>query len=373
VLLPLALYCVRETPDTLGRQFTLYLNEEFFQDAERLAHSGTSWREFLAHYVEVMPQLSLHGRHFPPGHASLLYGIAQLFGPSVQAAGYSVLAIVAGGVVCAFLALRRIAGEQAARQGACLLLAVPSLLDFACVSMDAVFFAIAALAWWLALRALAPQARAPQSHAPWARTVDACIAGIALLAATFFSFSTLPLGLAIALCALIAGRAEILGTLRQLAILGAAYAASALLLYGISGFAIWRCFLAAQSSNAQFMARVLASKHHADRAHLVYGNVAAFLIGCGAALVAAALVSLRARTRPGPGPARAWTIAALLTLAVMALSYWMETERIWLFAVPWIAAIPAAAGPFHDRTLRLLVAVGCAQALVMEMLFFTLW
>src|SRR5436305_11928564 len=104
VLLPLALYCVRETPATLGQQFTLYVNEEFFQDAARLASSGASGREFVAHYVEIMPQLSLHGRHFPPGHALLLYGIAQVFGPSVQAAGYSVLAIAAGGVVCAFLA-----------------------------------------------------------------------------------------------------------------------------------------------------------------------------------------------------------------------------------------------------------------------------
>ena len=67
--------------------------------------------------------------------------------------------------------------------------------------------------------------------------------------------------------------------------------------------------------------------------------------------------------------------AAVATLAVMALGgiYFMETERIWIFAVPWLAAAAVAPGPIDERSLRVLFVVGALQALVMESLFLTLW
>jgi hypothetical protein len=51
----------------------------------------------------------------------------------------------------------------------------------------------------------------------------------------------------------------------------------------------------------------------------------------------------------------------------------METERIWLFALPWVAAAAVAAGPFERGSLRLLLGSGLAQALAMEIGLFTLW
>ena len=355
--LPLALFLVRQDPRELGSQFDIYRNEEFYHDAQRIKDLGY----FLQHYVELMPQLSLHGRHFPPGHALLLYCVRVVFGTGTLATGIAVLFAFGIAVVIAWRALAQITDEVAARQGAVLLLASPSLIDFACTSMDAVFLMFAAIAWWRALRAFQPQAR-------W---IDAALAGVALFVATIFSFSALPLGLAVFLYALLRARKAPRLAFRQLAWTGFAYAAAALALYASTGFAIWSCLAQARASGVKFMAQLLGGDPKSQYAHLSYGNAAAFMIGSGVALVAAACVRLRARRFE----LFSWSTAALLTLAIMAFGgiYYMETERIWMFAMPWLAAIAVSSGGFAPSSLRALLVAGVGQALAMEIALFTLW
>ena len=97
----------------------------------------------------------------------------------------------------------------------------------------------------------------------------------------------------------------------------------------------------------------------------------AFALGAGLALVTAAgasLVSPRRARHP-------WSLAVLIALTVMSCAgiYFLETERIWLFALPWLAAVAVSERAFAPATFRLLLAVGLAQALAMEVLLFTLW
>ena len=166
---PLALFVVREDPRRLGSSFQVYRNEEFYDDALRIdALATTEGRAaapaaFLRGYVAAMPGLSLHGQHFPPLHALWLYAVRLLFGPGVLVAGASVLVAFAVAMGLVHLASLRLLSEASARQATLLALTSPSMLDFACTSMDAVFLMWAALAWWLALRAASPAAgrRAP--------------------------------------------------------------------------------------------------------------------------------------------------------------------------------------------------------------------
>ena len=67
--------------------------------------------------------------------------------------------------------------------------------------------------------------------------------------------------------------------------------------------------------------------------------------------------------------------ATVPVLAIMAIGgiYFMETERVLLFAMPWLAAIAMSRGTLEPRSLRVLMAAGCAQALLMEIFLFTLW
>lgn len=355
--LPLALFAVRQPVAELGTQFLIYPSEEFYADAVRIPALGP----FLRNYVALMSQLSLHGQHFPPGHATLLYLVRQVFGPSMLAAGIAVLVCFAAAVVVAYLALREIAGEAAARQGALLLLACPSLLDFACTSMDAVFLLFATAAWWCGLRAAGPGARVG----------DALLAGAALLVATVFSFSAFPLGFALGLLVVVGGRASPAQVVRRLAGMGAGYAGAAVLLYGLTGFPLWTCVLAASEANLGLMTVVVGGNPFALYGRTSYGNAAAFVIGAGLALVPAVVARLRAAGVRGD----AWAPVALVTLALMSAGglYFMETERIWLFAMPWLAAVAVAAGPLAGGTLRVLLVAGLAQALAMEVALFTLW
>jgi hypothetical protein len=353
VLLPLALHFVRSRFAELGSQFDLYRNEEFLHDARRIA----DLEGFLDRYVELMPTLSLHGQHFPPGHAVLLHLAARFPLPDTLAAGLVALAAAAGGVWLAWKAFEELAEEQAARQGALLLLAAPALLDFACTSMDAVFLFFATLAWFLALRAL----RRGGAARAW-------LAGAALGLAACFSFSALPLALAIVLLAILRDRSAWRRTAPFLLHGLAGAAAFTLLLFAATGFPIWSCFLEARRSNAALMEHALRVDASSAWASLSIGNAAAFLAGAGLGLAAASIAGARQLKSPV-------ALASILALLAMSFGgvYFLETERIWLFALPWLAACAVSGGSFDDRSMRLSIGVGFAQALLAETVLFTLW
>ena len=358
--LPFALFLARDDAQALGTQFVVYRDEEFFHDARRI--ESPAW--FLDRYVEAMPGLSLHGRHFPPGNALLLHLARSALGPGTLPAGLVVLAAFAAGLLAAWRALARLVGEQAARQGALLVLAAPSALDFACTSMDAVFLALAAGAWWCSLRALEPGARPSR----------ALLAGAALLAATFFSFAALPLGAWVLLDALAEARSRPREVARALALVGASYAGCAWALDAATGFPIWRCFAVARESAIELMTRAAGGDPGSFRASISFGNAAAFAIGAGAALAAAGAAGLGALRGPR-SPARSAAAATLVSLLAFSAGgiFFLETERIWLFLLPPVAALALARGAWSDRSLRALLATSLAQALAMEVFLHTLW
>src|SRR6185503_1815023 len=304
-------------------------DEQVYFDALKIHE----YAPFLRHYVELMPQLSLHGKHFPPGHASWIYAVVSCCGAGTIRVALVALAAFALALVCTYHAFAALAGERAGRTGALLLLACPSLLDFACTSLDAVFLLAAVLCLWSALL-IGKRLALPENRMPLGLPLAA---GAALAGASLLSFSALPLGLALGLYLVCAGRRRLRSALAALAGIGVSYAGCLALLWAATGFAFHECLARAIELNAEFMARVVGRDTHELHGFLCYGNVWAFLIGSGAALVAAAGWRL-ARGRAGWS---SWSTAALVTLAIMAFGgiYFMETERIWLFAMPWLAAV----------------------------------
>jgi hypothetical protein len=120
-----------------------------------------------------------------------LHAFDVLFGLTPFVSGIAILAAFAVAALVVLAALREIASERAARQGALLLVCAPTVLDHACSAMDAVFLLAAACAWWVALRAFRPGAS----------VAVAAALGAVLYGATIMSFSALPVGLAIGLFA----------------------------------------------------------------------------------------------------------------------------------------------------------------------------
>jgi hypothetical protein len=362
IVLPLALYLVRSDPSRLGSEFVYYQDDEFFFDARRILDAAG----FLRNYVAIMPRISLHGQHFPPGHALLLYAVGQVFGPGTLPAGVTCLVAFALAILLAYAALARITSEAAARQGALLLLAAPSLLDFSCASMDAVFLCLATGSWWLALVAFGSDAASERAH-----VIASIAAGVVLFVATFFSFSIVPVGLAVAIYAMLSHRSQPRRAIVRLACAGASYVATAIVLRLATGFSILDCLQTARANANALMTHAIGAPPSKLWPDLSFGNPLAFSLGAGAALVAAAFTGALADRR-GAHP---WTIAAVSTLAVMSLGgiYFLETERIWMFAMPWLAALAVARGTLSTSALRTVLAAGLLQALVMEALLFTLW
>jgi hypothetical protein len=356
LLLALALFRLRAPLAALGENLTLYPGEEVYYDALRIG----SLAEFYREYVARMPELSLHGKHFPPGHATLLFAVGRLAGFATLPAALAILGGFVAGVVLWYRAFRRVLGESQARVAALLLLASPALLDFACTSLDAVFFAASAVCALAAFAASAPG----RGLAPSLGT------GAALFGATLLSFSALPLGLAMGL--FLATRAGFLPRARlvRLASVGAGYLAAYLALWAFTGFDLVACFRQALGLNTSFMTDVIGRTPLSLHPQLAYGNAVAFALGAGPALLAALL--LRGAERSFAAREAGWVAATLAVMTFGAL-YQLETERIWLFALPWLALLGAPGLEARPAALRALLAAGCVQAAAMESLLFTLW
>jgi len=356
--LPLALFVVRDAVSALGSQFLIYRGEEYFDDARRIVDLGG----FIRHYPELAPVLSLHGRVHPPGFACFLYVTGLVAGPSPLAAGIAVLLAFAGGVLLAWRAFAVVLDRRGARVAALLLLAVPSLLDFACTSMDAVFFTVACLVILVAFRSLSDTGR-------W---WHAALAGPASYLAMFCSFSAIPLGLFV--LAYGAGawwRERSSRTPVQLGTIAVSFIATYLIVRLATGFDLWESFTVARQQHYEIMKAVTGTDVRAIYVPVTFGNCAAVLIGSGLALVPPVVRSAGSAS----GRNRWLALTAIVTLGVLCAAgvYTMETERILMFAMPWLALAAVAGDELSDSAVRLMLGVGWAQAFAMEALLFTLW
>jgi len=357
--LPLALFLVRDEPIALGSQFLIYPGEEYFDDARHIV----DLRAFIRHHTELVPQLSLHGRTHPPGFAAFLAIVSRIGGPSPLAAGVAVLLVFGAGTLLAWAAFTLVLDQRAARIAVLLLLAAPSLLDFACTSMDTVFFAAACLVLLFLFRSLSDGGRL------W----HGVLTGLALYVAMFCSFSAAPLGLFVVLYGALLWREQRTWQVPlQLSIAFASFvAAYAAVRYG-AGFDLWESFRVARVQNDEITGTMIG-RGAAWYLPTTVGNFSAFLIGTGLAIVPLfARGGSRAVKDPG---SRSLFLATSATLVVICAGglYTMETERILMFAMPWLAVSAVAAGPLSDPAVVLMMCAGWAQAFAMEMLLFTLW
>jgi hypothetical protein len=359
--LPAALFLVREDFLQIGSQFVSYYpGDEFLNDARRTVNLG----RFIRHYTQLVPQLSLHGRVHPPGLTAFLFLVGHAVSPSPVAAGVAVLLVFATGVMFAWRAFAAILDQRAARIAALTLLAAPSLLDFACTSMDAVFFGASCLVLFTSFLSLSDRGR-------WFHAVST---GVALYLAMFCSFSAVPLGLFIALFGVLIwwGRR----TWRVPLQLSIAFVSFLIAHVGVRiglGFDLWEGFRVARQQHYQIMEHVIGRSVASTYLPITVGNIAAFLIGTGLAIVP---WFVRAGTSVLKGTApRALFLATGVTLAVICAGglYTMETERILMFAMPWLAVSAAAVARPADSAVVLMIGAGWIQTLAMEVFLFTLW
>jgi hypothetical protein len=293
---------------------------------------------FLSHFPEISPKLPIQAQGHPPG---LLLTIHYL-GLDTPA-GLAALTIVVGALATSLLYLlaRELTDEAEARTAALLFVFVPTSLLYGATSGDALFATLGVLA------AVGLLARRPLGRA---------LGAAALAVAAFFSYALLAVG---AWAALVRGRREGIGAAVRLAALCAAVLGGVYLVLDLAtGFSLIEAIRATDDRYREGIARLR------PYAFWFFGSPAAFVLMLGpVAWFAARSLALKEPS--------AVALAVVIAISVLAGYTKAETERIWLFLVPF--ACLAAARSLPARRLPTVLVATTAQAVLVEALLFTKW
>jgi hypothetical protein len=292
-------------------------------------------RFFLDRFAELVPALPPNVSAHPPGLIVALHLLALTTPARLAALCIGCAAAVAP---LTYALARRLLSDREARIAGLLAAACPCLLLFGTTSADAVYAALGTAAAAL-LAARSSRARA---------------AGAALLGvAALFSWLLLAIGAWAALLAwLRAGPRAAAVTAAACAVAVVAVQAA---LAGVYGYDALGTLAATHAVYLQSPARIR------PYAFWVVGSPAAWATMVGPPIVCAA-TALRA-------PAARATAVVIAIAAVSGYTK-AETERIWLPFVPLICVAAAEAG---IGRLRAVLAVLLAQAIAIEVLFYTVW
>jgi hypothetical protein len=293
---------------------------------------------FLSNFPDITAKLPIQAQGHPPGLLLTMHYLG-----IDSAAGLAALTIVVGALATPLLYLlaREICSEYEARAAALLFVFVPTSLLYGATSADALFASLGVLA------AVGLLARRPANR----------VMGAAALAlAAFFSYALLAVG---AWAALVRWRREGVGAaLRLAAICAAVLVVTFVALDLIIGFDLIAAIRATDSRYHEGIARLR------PYAFWFFGSPAAFILMLGPIAWFAAR-SLAAKE------ASAVALAIVIAISVVAGYTKAETERIWLFLVPF--ACLAAARSLPRRLLTPVLVAATAQAVLIEIFLFTKW
>ncbi len=296
-------------------------------------------RFFLDTFAEIGTALPVHAIGHPPG---LLVTLHALGIDTAEGMAALTIGIGAVSIPLVYALGRRLLDETQARIATLLYVFAPSALLHGVTSADALFATLAVLA---AAALLARQ------------RILAALGPPAFALASFFSYANLAVG---ALAVIVTLHRD--GLRRALA-LGAACAVALLAFYGLLHlFTGFDPIGALRSTEIVYREGVASNRPYA---FWVLGSPVAFLLAAGVPLAWLALRAL------GAGEAVAVALFSVVAFSAVLGFTKAETERIYLFLVPFLCL--AAATTLPRRYLTPVLGLLAAQAIATELLFETVW
>jgi methylthioxylose transferase len=294
---------------------------------------------YLGHFAALFPYLPLHAQGNPPGPLVAL----DLLG--IRTADAMAALCIGLGALTAPLAYdlgRVLGGEQRGRIAGVLTAFSPSILLFGVTSADYAFATLGLVAACLLVRP---------------RTAALVAGGIAAALAAFFSWLLLatPAWAALVVLRRDGWRAGVrVGVAAGVGV--AAFNLALFVIFGYDPFAALRA-----TANVYYH----GTWRYRPYSFWVFGSPTAWAVMLGLPIMWFALRALSA------GDAAAIAVWAMVAVASLLGTTGGETERIWLPFTP-LACVAAAAAlpPGRLRPILLLLA---GQALLVELLFFTVW
>lgn len=299
-------------------------------------------RFFLDTFAEVGTSLPVHAIGHPPGLLVTMHALGIDGAPGMAALTIGVGAL---SIPLAYLLGRTLMDERRARVATLLYVFAPSAILYGATSADALYATVA-------LAAALPLARAARG-----RKGRVGAGAVALAFASFFSYANLAVG---AWATLLAWQRS---GVRRAALIAAACGVALLGFYLLLHLATGYDPVGVVKATESVYRAGIASRRPYE--FWVFGSPTAFLVALGLPIAWFALRSAGA----GDAAARA-LLAVLVTAAVLGFSK-AETERIYLYLVP--LACLAAAASLPERRLGIVLGALAAQALLTELLFYTVW
>jgi hypothetical protein len=302
----------------------------------RYLHGGVA--RYVGHFTALLPDLSTHVKGNPPGPLVVMH----LLG--IDTPGRLTAACVGTGALCAPLAYalgRELGGERRGRVAAALMVFCPSAVLFGVTSVDYVFAAVGMAGACLLVD----------------RRLRAKVIGCVVVAVgSFLSWVLLAIPVWAVLCVL--ARDGRRAAARTAFCAFAAIVALTLglhLAWGYDPLAILRAL-------RPIYAHGVASRR--PYWFWLFGSPAAYLAMLGAPVAWLAVRATAARE------AGALALAAVILVSAVAGFTKAETERIWL---PFVPLACVAAASVSVRRLGPLLGFLAAQAIVVEIVFNTVW
>jgi hypothetical protein len=292
-------------------------------------------RFVLDRFAELVPSLPVHSAGHPPGLLLTMHYLGLDTSPKLTAFIIGVGALSAP--LTYALAKRVFAEERTARVAGVLAAFSPAMLHFGATSADAVYLTLGLLA-----------AIGLVSKRAW-------VGALVLAIVSLFAWSLLAIG------AWATIRVLVKDGLKPAIKLGVVIGAILLAFHALFAAATGFDPIGTLDATSRVYAVGIASRR--PYAYWLFGSPTAFLLILGAPI---AWLALRRLAQAAP--------EALAIFAVLAISSVLgftkaETERIWLFLVPFVLL---AAAPLVRRP-QLLVALLALQAVGYELVFDTLW
>ena len=320
-----------------GRHGTLEGQYEYLNGLPYLSR-GVGW--YLRHFASVLPYIPVHAQGNPPGPLIALH-LLGIGNPGALAA----LCIGLGALTAplAYDLGRTLGDERRGRVAGVLTAFSPCTLLFGVTSTD---YAYAAMGCFVACLLVRPGARA-------------LVAGsIAAALASFFSWLLLAIPAWAAVVAVRRyGWRRAVSVCAAFVVALAAFNGALAIAYGYDPFS------AVRETASLYHHELIGSQR--VYGFWLFGSPAAWAVMLGLPIVWFALRALAAGD-----PAAIATWALVLAASVLGFTK-AETERVWLPFVP--LACVAAAATLRTVRLRPVLAFLALQALVVEILFFTIW
>jgi hypothetical protein len=292
-------------------------------------------RFVLDRFAELVPSLPVHSAGHPPGLLLTMHYLGLDTSPKLTAFIIGVGALSAP--LTYALAKRTFEEERTARTAGVLAAFSPAMLHFGATSADAVYLTLGLLA---AIGLVSTRA--------W-------VGALVLAIVSLFAWSLLAVGAWAAI--LVLTRDGLKAAIKLGVIIGAIFVAFQALFAAATGFDP----IGTLHATSRVYEVGIASRR--PYAYWLFGSPTAFLLILGVPIAWLALSRL-AQAAP-----EALAISAVVAISSVLGFTKAETERIWLFLVPFVLL---AAAPLVRRP-QLLVALLALQAVGYELVFDTLW